>query len=164
MAIEIYSLDQLNKLIREGGLDINQPTISNWPRFTAVRNTNQAIASAGPTKIEFDTSKVAHEDYDNVTNFDFIPSQAGAYVLSTWVNVTGLTDQEVCVIRINKNVTAQVLAKGAGMGAGGFVVLSICAVVLANGVDDDFTVQVDSVSDTSYTVLADSGFSGWRIA
>lgn len=137
-----------------------------WPRFRVYLNVSQSITNALPNNIVFDTEEFDHGGYFNVSDGFFTPLQAGQYLVTGRISVTGYSDS-ICTLHIYKNGDAYF--SHTWQVASSFDYGNISTIIDMNGTTDNIRLVVDSLADTSYTVVGGvnsqgSVFSCSRIA
>lgn len=137
-----------------------------WPSFSVHKNsTNQTgIATSTITPITWST-----EIFDTNSDFasdSFIPTVAGKYLLTVLVHFQGMADNDNINIYLYKNGSAIARMDTSAGATGGAISGTVCKVVDANGVDDDFDVRVDHDKGSDATVTGTSNltwFTGCRV-
>ena len=77
-------------------------TQNTGPAFSAYANTTQAITSGTFTKVAFQTEEFdTNSNYDNATNYRFLPTVAGYYQITGSINL--VTPSTRCFVMIYKN-------------------------------------------------------------
>lgn len=125
--------------IQQNGVTLNK--ITSAPAFSAARTgSNQTISSTTWTKIQFNTKAFdTNINYDNSTNYRFLPTIAGYYQINALVYFGGSGINAFCQLYKNGSGFLYGSSTPTGSGASGQI-QTINALVYANGTTDYFEI------------------------
>jgi len=130
--------------------------ISINPQISARITTNQSIANATFVKIALATENFdTNNNFDNVTNYRFLPTVAGKYFFSAGVDINAAVD--ACILRayLFKN-GAGLLESGIQTSGTGQQGVTINGVISMNGSSDYVELYIYQATGTSQTANANS--------
>jgi len=141
-----------------------------WPSFNVHRNAvNQTIVASTPTKIEFTTeSWDTNSNFDNVTNFRFLPTVVGYYLLIGTARYNGpfVGSDKIMRAMIYKNGAEYKQVQRIKHGTAGDDSVTVEAIINANGSSDYYelwTYHTDSASKDILGSYIYTNFQGIRI-
>jgi hypothetical protein len=126
----------------------------NMPAFSAYNSANQTLTNNTWTKVNanievFDTNS----NYDNVTNYRFLPTVAGYYQVNASVRVTATVSILLTVVGIYKNGTSFVECVAPPF-ASSFSNANVSAVMYLNGTTD--YIELYAYSSATGTITLDT--------
>jgi len=149
---------------------LTNPTMSGsgWPSFSVHRNAiNQTLTDSVWTKVAFTTEEFdTNSNFDSATNYRFIPTVAGKYLLSGVIGFLNVSNGEYAQGAIYKN--GSIYKQFTGMIANGSCnhYIPIVVVVDANGTTDYFELYAWTADNSAPTILGatiSTYFTGCRI-
>jgi hypothetical protein len=143
--------------------------IMQTPYFAAKVSSNQTVAHGVWTKVAFN-SEILDSDgcYDNSTNYRFLPTTAGDYMVYVETNIHDLTSGYYMVATAYKN-GSRTLAATSAAGGGQNVAQSCLGIISMNGTSDYIEGYVRTQVNTGDKSLLANGstatphFMAWRI-